>query len=60
LITKEKIVKPFFKTEVNAYNLYSVSKSDRHYLWCLPVAEQGSNSVLMHRNKPLCNGGANE
>ena len=50
----------FFKTEVNAYNLYSVSKIDRHYLWCLPVAEQGSNSVLMHRNKPLCNGGANE
>jgi hypothetical protein len=33
LIQKEKIVKSFFKTEVNAYNLYSVNDPHRHYIW---------------------------
>jgi hypothetical protein len=40
LIYKEKIVKPFFKTEVNAYNLYSVSRHRQHYLQCLPEPEE--------------------
>jgi hypothetical protein len=33
LITKEKIMSAFFKTEVNAYNLYSVNDPHRHYIW---------------------------
>lgn len=40
MIYKEKIVKPFFKTEVNAYNLYRVSRHRQHYLQCLPQKEE--------------------
>lgn len=40
LITKEKTVKPFFKTRVNAHNLYRVSRHRQHYLQCLPEPEE--------------------
>jgi hypothetical protein len=40
LISKEKIVEPFFLTEVNAHNLYSVSRHRQHYLQCLPQKEE--------------------
>lgn len=33
-------MEPFFKTEVNAYNLYSVSRHRQHYLQCLPQKEE--------------------
>ena len=33
-------MKSFFKTEVNAYNLYSVSRHRQHYLQCLPEPEE--------------------
>jgi hypothetical protein len=33
-------VKPFFKTEVNAHNLYSVSRHRQHYPQCLPQKEE--------------------
>lgn len=33
-------MKPFFKTEVNAYNLYSVNDYRQHYLQCLPEPEE--------------------
>ena len=33
-------MKPFLKTEVNAHNLYSVSRHRQHYLQCLPQKEE--------------------
>jgi len=33
-------MEPFFKTQVNAHNLYSVSRHRQHYLQCLPQKEE--------------------
>ncbi len=44
----------FFKTEVNAHNLYRVSKSHRHYLWCLAApAQRQRDSVVAVREGGL-------
>ena len=33
-------MQPFFKRQVNAHNLYRVSRHRQHYLQCLPEPEE--------------------